>query len=91
MVYIVLNTFRCLLKHRFLHYSPKKSTKIINACTILHNMCITYNIQLPNEADLINLDMGMFQQDIPNDIQHQGNDLAQGRHLRSTIINYIDG
>ncbi|XP_022160297.1 putative nuclease HARBI1 [Myzus persicae] len=74
--------FRCLLKHRFLHYHPKKATQIINACTILHNMCITYNIPLPTEEDLVETDMGVFQQHFPNVIQ-QGHDLIQGKHVRS--------
>ncbi|XP_043485108.1 putative nuclease HARBI1 isoform X1 [Leptopilina heterotoma] len=30
--------FRCLMKHRVLHYKPEKCSKIINACTVLHNM-----------------------------------------------------
>ncbi|KAF0713126.1 putative nuclease HARBI1, partial [Aphis craccivora] len=32
--------FRCLLKHRVLHYSPLKASKIVNACAVLHNMCV---------------------------------------------------
>ncbi|KAK9717536.1 DDE superfamily endonuclease [Popillia japonica] len=35
--------FRCLLKHRnrVLHYTPQAASKIINACVVLHNMCIS--------------------------------------------------
>ncbi|GLV38132.1 hypothetical protein CBL_10099 [Carabus blaptoides fortunei] len=51
--------FRCLLKHRVLHYAPTMASKIINACTVLHNMCIKNN--LPNvEEDLEDVDYGMF-------------------------------
>ncbi|KAJ8971949.1 hypothetical protein NQ314_000466 [Rhamnusium bicolor] len=32
--------FRCLLKHRVLHYAPQMACKIINACIVLHNLCI---------------------------------------------------
>lgn len=78
-----------MLKHRFLHYHPKKTTQIINACTILHNMCITYNIPLPTEEDLVETDMGIFQQHFPNVIQQQGHDLIQGKHVRSAVINYM--
>lgn len=77
------------MKHRFLHYHPEKATKIINACTILHNMCISNNILLPTEENQVEIDMGIYQQNIHNDIQHQGNDLLQGRQFRATVINYI--
>jgi len=52
-------------------------------------MCITYNIPLPTEQHLDETDMGMFQQHFPNVIQHQRNDLIQGKHVRSAVINYM--
>ncbi|KAJ8926478.1 hypothetical protein NQ314_021153 [Rhamnusium bicolor] len=42
--------FRCLLKHRVLHYAPNKASKIINACVLLHNMCIDNNVELNLEG-----------------------------------------
>lgn len=49
----VLKTrFRCLLKHRVLHYAPTIASKIINTCAVLHNMCISYNVPIiPDELD----------------------------------------
>nr|CAD7428792.1 unnamed protein product [Timema monikensis] len=38
--------FRCLLKQRVLHYSPEKTSSIINACAVLHNMTQPSNQQL---------------------------------------------
>lgn len=32
--------WRCLCKQRMLHYKPTTSSKIINACSVLHNICI---------------------------------------------------
>lgn len=39
---VLKNRWRCLLGHRVLHYHPDVAAKIINACCVLHNMCI-YN------------------------------------------------
>lgn len=36
--------FRCLLKHRVLHYAPEYASQIVNACAVLHNICITNNV-----------------------------------------------
>lgn len=32
--------FRCLLKHRVLHYDPINAAKIIYSCSVLHNICV---------------------------------------------------
>ncbi|KAK3925206.1 Putative nuclease, partial [Frankliniella fusca] len=37
---VLKGRFRCLLKDRVLHYSPKRAGLIIKACCVLHNMCI---------------------------------------------------
>jgi len=36
--------FICLLKHRVLHYATVKASSLINACTALHNICISNNL-----------------------------------------------
>ncbi|XP_008178178.1 putative nuclease HARBI1 [Acyrthosiphon pisum] len=83
--------FRCLLKHRFLHYHPEKCTKIINACTVLHNMCIIHNVELPVEEGPTNIEMGIIQHsNHQNNGQHfGGNDLLLGRQTRSVVANYL--
>ncbi|XP_064487717.1 putative nuclease HARBI1 [Ornithodoros turicata] len=44
--------FRCLQRYRTLHFAPDRSCNIINACVVLHNMCIAYNTpQLPDAGD----------------------------------------
>lgn len=48
--------FRCLLKERVLRYHPFKAGQIINACCILHNMCVRANVaidedEVENEID----------------------------------------
>lgn len=53
--------FRCLLKHRVLHYTPPTASKIIYTCAILHNMCITGNVPLPQDDDYDEeLDFGLY-------------------------------
>lgn len=32
--------WRCCLKHRVLHYHPEIASKIINTCSVLHNLCV---------------------------------------------------
>jgi len=48
---ILKKRFRCLLRYRTLEYAPEKAGQIINACAVLHNMCIRANIPLPPEPD----------------------------------------
>ncbi|KAK4887387.1 hypothetical protein RN001_003658 [Aquatica leii] len=40
---VLKNRFRCLLKHRALHYNPTKAAKIIYSCCVLHNILIKNN------------------------------------------------
>ncbi len=44
--------FRCLLKHRTMHYQPSVASKIINACACLHNWCIENNIDSDCNSDM---------------------------------------
>lgn len=83
--------FRCLLKHRVLHYQPDVCSKIINACTVLHNMCIQDNVPLPeldadeNDPDL---DLGLYNDELNEPVLNRvnQNDLAAGRKFRNHLI-----
>lgn len=81
--------FRCLLKDRTLHYKPEKATAIINACVVLHNMCITYNIPL-HENNIEEFDnLGIIEDILADDI-HNGNiDLNLGRQQRNKVVTYL--
>ncbi|KAJ3623608.1 hypothetical protein Zmor_004405 [Zophobas morio] len=83
--------FRCLLKHRVLHYHPEKAGKIIKVCVVLHNMCIANNVEEQEDNDEVEVDFGMN----INDEQIAHNErvnpqLAAGRTMQARIIrNYF--
>lgn len=83
--------FCCLLKHRVLHYRPDVCSNIINACTILHNMCIHDKVPLLDEAfeDEV-LDFGMLNvMDGVNEPEINLNrniELIAGRRIRNNLI-----
>ncbi|XP_023289986.1 putative nuclease HARBI1 [Orussus abietinus] len=52
--------FRCLLKHRVLHYQPDVCSKIINACAVWHNMCIQDNCRPDPEEEEEELDFDIY-------------------------------
>jgi len=83
--------FRCLLKHRTLHYKPEKAS-IINACIVLHNICIANNVPLHDDDDEIR-NLGMIEDDaILADDYHMNNrniDLTLGRQQRDRVVQYL--
>jgi len=90
--------FRCLLKHRVLHYSPPTASKIIYTCAVLHNMCINENVPLYLNNDDENLDFGIYnenlienEENIPErNVRRIDPDLAAGRNKqRLMIVNYF--
>lgn len=89
---VLKNRFRCLLKHRVLHYLPLRASSIINSCVILHNMCLEANIPEPvNEEQNIDVDFGMYENDEENEVPGAGRirlvnpDLAAARRIQEQI------
>lgn len=85
--------FRCLLKHRFLHYSPRTAAKIVHACCVLHTMAIEDGFVYNPEHEEIgrnNDDFGLHnyeELDEVNSILAGINlELAAGRALRQRIV-----
>ncbi|XP_046393708.1 putative nuclease HARBI1 [Ischnura elegans] len=56
--------WRCLLKHRVLHYMPEKASSIINSCCVLHNMCLARYVPPPQEAEVLQGEEGDDHQNI---------------------------
>lgn len=82
--------FRCLLKHRLLHYSPTMASKIIHACVVLHNICILNNIGI--EEDDEDFDFGLINEplnEINNANARVNPELAAGRRVQRRIINQL--
>ncbi|XP_050064959.1 putative nuclease HARBI1, partial [Aphis gossypii] len=87
--------FRCLLKHRTLHYSPSKASKIINACVVLHNLCISENVPIidGDNDEVADLELGLYHfpmeehnDDVPN---RQNQELIAGQRFRQNIVNRL--
>lgn len=57
--------WRCLLRHRVLHYSPEKVGQIINCCAILHNIAIDAGVPEP-EAVNVNEMVDNIEMEAPN-------------------------
>lgn len=78
-----------MLKHRILHYSLVKACKIINACTVLHNICIENNII--DEVDIEVNDLEIFEPVINEEADGQGlnEDLAAGKRMQRRVIRYF--
>jgi len=72
-----------------LHYKPEKASLIINACIVLHNMCITNNVPLYEHDIPVHDDLGMMgnQEILVDNIRNL--DLAIGRQHRNKIITYL--
>ncbi|XP_018567994.1 putative nuclease HARBI1 [Anoplophora glabripennis] len=62
---VLKNRFRCLLKHRVLHYSPTMARKIINSCVVLHTMCVSNNMPQPDFEDMENIDYRIYEVENP--------------------------
>ena len=83
--------FRCLLKHRVLHYKPDMASRIINSCVILHNMCIEEKVPLPQDVEVDYYDFGMNVTDNEhenlNERRNRVNpELTAGRRLQERLI-----
>lgn len=85
---VLKNRFRCLLRYRTLHYHPTTAGKIVNACCILHNLCLERNIPEPDEPHMEEPEYGMYNNPNFIDIMPQliNPDLVAGRNLQQNII-----
>ncbi|XP_064469994.1 putative nuclease HARBI1 [Ornithodoros turicata] len=80
--------FRCLQRYRTLHFSPDRTSNIVTACTILHNMCIKHNVPEPSgEEEEGNEGSSADSSDIDiPDVPEEGSLLSRGLYKRNEII-----
>ncbi|XP_025992133.2 putative nuclease HARBI1 [Solenopsis invicta] len=81
--------FRCLLKHRVLHYTPNVASKIINSCVVLHNMCVENNLSLPDDDYDLHMDFGMLNErpmEVEAAVGRLNPDLTKARVMQRRII-----
>ncbi|XP_063223108.1 putative nuclease HARBI1 [Bacillus rossius redtenbacheri] len=84
---LLKSRWRCLLKHRVLHYKPDQASRIVNVCTVLHNMCLQENVHLPDELLVHPQDLGM---DAMNEVGVVNQNFRAGQLIRQRIIdNYF--
>lgn len=80
---LLKNRWRCLIKHRVLHYHPETASNIIIACVVLHNMCVKNNIAL-DETEILHLEEDS--QDIFPENEGNHSVLSEARHVQQRLI-----
>ncbi|KAF9787681.1 hypothetical protein SFRURICE_020248 [Spodoptera frugiperda] len=82
--------FRCLLVHRVLHYSPIVAASIVNACTVLHNICVRGNVvEIPELSEEELVYEASMQQSQPHHAQGatgSARELRDGLAARSALL-----
>lgn len=84
---LLKNRWRCLLKHRVLHYSPEMAANIVKACCVLHNMCIGRNIPVPEVEENFDYGMHVAPHAVNFENQHGNAYLLAARNIQQQLIN----
>lgn len=74
--------FRCLLKERVARYTPHFVGQLFNACAVLHNLCLDYNIGFDEFHNLVNDENNPY---VMNDMNNHL--LNQAQEIRQNIVN----
>lgn len=80
---VLKGRFRCLLGERKLRYRPQKVGIIVNACCILHNMCVKWRV--PVDENLVIDNQDDIEDNNP-EIQPQPNIFNAGIDVRNALI-----
>lgn len=83
------NRWRCVNKHRTLHYKPQKCAKIIMGCSVLHNIAIAFGVPDPDDEEERGNDEEFVRHEIH--MEADGTDgLVRGRALRNLLVERIN-
>lgn len=71
-----------------MHYDPVKASKIINACVVLHNICIENNVTQPEDDVIIADDeeLGIINHINDEQMRTVNPHLVAGRELQRRLI-----
>lgn len=78
--------WQCLHK-RPLHYTPQRAAKIINACAILHNLCMA--AELPDPELFIDLEPMLVLNEVTEMPEDDVNELYIGMEIRRQLAERI--
>ncbi|XP_064476188.1 putative nuclease HARBI1 [Ornithodoros turicata] len=84
---LLKSRFRCLHRHRVLHYAPSVVGQIVNACAILHNICLSEGLRLEDE---IEGDSGMFDT-LTNHNEREENSRSAGARVLDHVARQLTG
>lgn len=80
---VLKSRFRCLSRFRIMNLLPTAASNIINACAILHNICIKNRLELYNVNDDGGGDAG---NDAPDEDNSSSTNYARAASVRQLII-----
>lgn len=83
------NRWRCVSKHRTLHYKPKKCAEIIIACSVLHNIATEFGVPDPDDEETGD-GVEFFRHEIQMEADVTNDELVRGRALRNLIVERIN-
>ena len=85
---VLKGRFRAMLAARELHYSytPEKTTRMLNVCCMLHNVCIHYNVDLPEEIPENDEEENY---NVQLDFTENGNFETEATRIREEIKSFI--
>ncbi|XP_045456070.1 putative nuclease HARBI1 [Melitaea cinxia] len=81
--------WRCLLKHRTLHYHPHVASKIVLACCVLHNIALQAHLPPPVDVVAEPHDGGDDEAPVGLSAASSQDELMNGRAILNCLINRL--